>query len=183
MPIGCEMNYVIFRKDRLKKVEALLRSSRDEEAAEIASNLLQSEITDDYLVAIESMVPFSEMDFDCWQNRLGLIRNNGYKSIDFYIPDIEVPICEWLEFSVLREKTGKEGTVGSIIWDGYRFVGDKSLSVCVGHTPEFPKKLPQEFPEIGQKINMSSYEHFNWEYAEKQGFKMPSWIKALQVNK
>lgn len=175
MPIGVEYNYVIFRRDSLLKAEQRLKERDDLDALVCVQNMLSSPLSDSYLVADESMAPFEDIDFLFWTERLGLTYQLGLSAIDFYLPDINVPDCDWLEFSPIRESSYSSLEEGSIIWDGYRFIGDTSRIVCVGSTEESPKKTPDFFPERGTLINRKMYKDMDFSMIGKD---IPDWLKT-----
>jgi hypothetical protein len=183
MPVGCEMNYVIFRKASLCQARDRLLLSDDSFALTVVNQLLSSEHADDYLSVIEDMVGFSDAEVEFWEKRLGLIGKLGYENIDFYIPDRETPICRWLEFANLRERAEADCERKPFIWDGYRYVGDPSRKVNVGATEGFVKKRCEDFPEKAQKIDMESYLDFNWDYARSVGIEPPSWFDDFRLRK
>lgn len=175
MPIGVEYNYVIFRRDSLLKAEQRLRDRGDFDVLLCVQNLLSSPLSDSYLVADESMVPFEDVDFLFWTERLGLTYQSGLSAIDFYLPDINVPDCDWLEFSTIREYSNPGSKEGPIIWDGYRFLGDVSRVVAVGATEDFPKKTPELFPEKGILVNREMYNDIDFAMLGKD---IPGWLKT-----
>lgn len=183
MPVGCEMNYVIFKKTALFLARDRLLSSSDSFALTVVNQLLNSDHSDDYLVVIEDMVGFSNADVELWEKRLGLIGKLGYESIDFYIPDRETPICRWLEFANLRERAERDGERKPFIWDGYRHVGDPSRMVRLGITEGFANKKCEDFPLEAKKIDMESYLDFNWDYARSVGIEPPTWYDDFRLGK
>lgn len=171
MPVACEMNYVILRKDAINKAKERVAAKGDLEAVRIAEELLSIEHADRYLVVIETMAGIGEDECEFWEKRLGLIGKIGYEAIDYYMPDPEVPICRWLEFSRLYEPKRLAVNRMRVMYDGYRFLGDSSREVNTGGTVEFPKVPCEDFPEVGEKIDMSRYDHINF----GDFMKPPSW--------
>ena len=84
MPIGLEMNYVVFRKDRLEVARAAAFERNDAEVVEYIDNMKLGGVQDEYLVGLESMVPFEDAELVMWTERLGLTWYEKDDCVDFY---------------------------------------------------------------------------------------------------
>ena len=172
MPLGCEYHYVIFRKDSLWRIREVLSKSADDEALEYVDFLLTHKHSDDYLVALQDEgAGFSDRELSFWEDKLGLKWHDGYESVDLYIPSIEVPICRWLEYSLVPAIDNGEALCYLIGWDTYRFIGDTSREVIVAFSGSVQPFIPDLFPIAGNVIDTSRYDDLNLEMLEHK----PSW--------
>ncbi len=172
MPLGCEYHYVIFRKDSLQSSKARLECATDGKALAFLNALLAHSHADGHLVALQDEgAGFSSKDLDFWEGPLGLKWNDGYESVDFYIPNIEVPICRWLEFSLVRAIDNGSPRWHTVAWDTYRFVGDESRQVTVDYSGPVQPYVPGNFPVCGEVIDTRRYDDLNFEVIDKK----PSW--------
>jgi hypothetical protein len=177
MPVGCEYNYVVFRKQSLILARQNLETSSDRESKEWLEAMLKHRHSDSYLVALQDEGSgFDLNDLHHWEDALGLKWNDGYESVDFFIPNDEVSICPWLEFSLVRAINNFTPHCHLVAWDTYRHIEDNSRLVIVDFTgPEEPY-TPDFFPLFGEPIDTSRYDGLNFEMMERK----PSWYFASQ---
>ena len=169
MPIGLEMNYVVFRKDRLEVARAVAFERNDAEVVEYIDNMKLGGVQDPYLVGLESMSPFEDVDLVMWTERLGLTWHEQDDCVDFYFPSIDYPRATWLEEALVYDMPASTSQRSLPIWDGYRLVGDKSLRVQVD---DLCTRKPEDFPQLAKTVGPENFEAINWDFVLET---LPRW--------
>ena len=172
MPIGLEMNYVVFRKDRLEVVRAAAFERNDAEAVEYIDNMKLGGVQDQYLVGLESMVPFEDAELVMWTERLGLTWYEKNDCVDFYFSSMECPRATWLEEALIYDIPVSTSQRSRPIWDGYRLVGDKSRSVQVN---DLYTRKPADFPQVAKTVGPENLEGINWDFVFET---FPEWKRT-----
>ena len=172
MPIGLEMNYVVFRKDRLEVVRAAALERNDAEVVEYINNMKLCGVQDHYLVGLESMVPFEDAELVMWTERLGLTWYENDDCVDFYFSSFECPRATWLEQALVYDIPESTSQRSLPIWDGYRFVGDKSRRVQVN---DLLIRNPADFPQVAKTVGPENLEGINWDYVYET---FPEWKRT-----
>jgi len=161
MPIGLEMNYVVFRKDRLEVARAAAFERNDAEVVEYIDNMKLCGVQDHYLVGLESMVPFEDSELVMWTERLGLTWYENDDCVDFYFSSVECPRATWLEQALVYDIPESTSQRSLPIWDGYRFVGDKSRRVQVN---DLLIRNPADFPQVAKTVGPENLDGMNWDF-------------------
>ena len=169
MPIGLVMNYVVFRKDRLEEARACALERNDAEVAKYIDNMMLGGVQDQYLVGLESMSPFDDIDLAMWTERLGLTWHQQDDCVDFYFPSIDYPRATWLEEALVYDMPASTSQRSLPIWDGYRLVGDKSLRVQVD---DLCTRKPEDFPQLAKTVGPENFEAINWDFVLET---LPRW--------
>jgi hypothetical protein len=172
MPIGLEMNYVVFRKDRLEVARAAAFERNDAEVVEYIDNMKLGGVQDEYLVGLESMVPFEDAELVMWTERLGLTWYENDDCVDFYFSSVECPRATWLEETLVYDIPASTSQRSHPIWDGYRLVGDKSRVVQINDLSE---RKPADFPQTAKTVGPENLEGINWDFVIEA---FPDWKKA-----
>jgi len=147
MPVGCVHQYIVIKRCAVKRAleTAVENGELDKEA--FARRLLSSTHSDKYLIAIEDM---GGTDYDVENLKyLGLESHDGTGWLDFYAPHVVQLPVHWLTYAPIRELR-QDGTVGHVIWQGFRHVEDESSQVEVwGDEESLAGQQRQPFPESG----------------------------------
>ena len=171
MPIGLVMNYVVFRKDRLEEARACALERNDAEVVKHIDNMMLSGVQDQYLVGLESMSPFEDVDLVMWTERLGLTWHQHDDCVDFYFPSIDYPRATWLEEALVYDIPASTSQRSLPIWDGYRLVGEKSRRVQVD---DLCTRKPLDFPQAAKTVGPENFEGINWNVVLEM---FPKWKK------
>ena len=171
MPIGLVMNYVVFRKDRLEEARACALERNDAEVVKHTDNMMLSGVQDQYLVGLESMSPFEDVDLVMWTERLGLTWHQHDDCVDFYFPSIDYPRATWLEEALVYDIPASTSQRSLPIWDSYRLVGDKSRRVQVD---DLCTRKPLDFPQAAKTVGPENFEGINWDVVLET---FPEWKK------
>lgn len=172
MPIGLEMNYVVFRKDRLEVVRVAAFERNDAEVVVYIDNMKLGGVQDQYLVGLESMVPFEDAELVMWTERLGLTWYEKDDCVDFYFSSIECPRATWLETALVYDIPSSTIQRSRPIWDGYRLVGDKSQRVQVN---DLYTRNPADFPDMAKTVGPENLDGMNWDFVFET---FPEWKRT-----
>jgi hypothetical protein len=114
---------VVILKSSLEAMLSHLRLDDDQDAIRVATNLLNGDLVDDYLVGIDDMMDDDETTHQML-TALGLIWNDGYKCVDYYMPSrYSVP---WLECFTLPPPTRDDPAWRFGVQEAYRHIDDTS---------------------------------------------------------
>jgi len=173
MPIGLTMNYVVFRKDRLEEARACALERNDAEVVGYIDNMLLGGVQDQYLVGLESMSPFEDVELIMWTERLGLTWHEKDDCVDFFFPSIDYPRATWLEEALVYDIPASTNHRSMPIWDGYRLVGDKSRSIQVD---DLCTRKPEFFPQVAKTLGPENFEGIDWDVVFET---FPEWKKLI----
>ena len=149
MPVGCTHQFIVVkRRSVLRALESAVENSHSDKEA-FARMLLSRAHSDKYLIAIEDM---GGTDHDVGNLvYLGLTAHDEKGCLDFYAPHLKFLLpAKWLRHAPLRELKAN-GSYGQYIWQGYRYVNDKSTSVSIWQDPDNPVES-EPFPHASETL-------------------------------
>ena len=114
---------VVILKRSLEARLAELEQRDDQHAIIVATNMLNGELVDDYLVGIDDMMDGDETTHQML-SALGLRWNDGDECVDYYMPN-SYP-APWLECFTLPPPSREDPEWRFGIQEGYRHVDDTS---------------------------------------------------------
>ena len=93
-------------------------------------------------------------------------------TVYFYFSSVECPRATWLEQALVYDIPESTSQRSLPIWDGYRFVGDKSRRVQVN---DLRRRNPTDFPQTAKTIGPENLEGINWDYVYET---FPEWKRT-----
>ena len=103
-----------------------LRLDGDQHAIRVATNLLNGELVDDYLVGIDDMMDDDETTHHML-TALGLTWNDGIECVDYYVPN-SFP-ARWLECYTLPLPARDDPAWRFGVQEAYKHIEDESTKV------------------------------------------------------
>jgi hypothetical protein len=117
---------VIILKRSLELRLRLLVVEDNQPAIRVATNLLNGDLVDDYLVGIDDMIDDDETTHQMLTT-LGLTWNDGNECVDYYMPSrYSAP---WLECFTLPPPTRGDPAWRFGVQEAYKHIGDESTKV------------------------------------------------------
>jgi len=114
---------VIILKRSLERRLRLLIAEDNQPAIRVATNLLNGELVDDYLVGIDDMMDDDEITHQML-TALGLTWNDGKECVDYYLPNLYP--APWLECFTLPPPTRDDPAWRFGVQEAYRHIDDTS---------------------------------------------------------
>lgn len=126
MAIQFSHSPVVILKRSLETRLIDLRQKGDQHAIRVATNLLNGELVDDYLVGIDDVMDDDETTHQML-TALGLIWNDGNECVDYYMQN-RYP-APWLECFTLPPPTQDDPAWRFGVQEAYKHIGDESTKV------------------------------------------------------
>jgi hypothetical protein len=114
---------VVILKRSLETKLIDLRLRGDQHAIRLATNLLNGELVDDYLVGIDDMMDDDETTHQMLA-ALGLTWNDGNECVDYFMPNLYP--AQWLECFTLPLPTRDDPAWRFGVQEAYRHIDDTS---------------------------------------------------------
>jgi hypothetical protein len=117
---------VVILKRSLEKRLIDLQQQGDQHAIRVATNLLNGDLVDDYLVGIDDMMDDDESTHQML-TALGLTWNDGNKCVDYFMPNFYP--APWLECFTLPPPTRDDPAWRFGVQEAYKHIWDQSNKV------------------------------------------------------
>jgi hypothetical protein len=147
MPVGCIHFFIVIKRTAVSRVLDKAVTENDQDRIKFTRLMLSMVHSDQHLIAIEDMGG-SDSDLEHLKY-LGLEGHDGKEWLDYYAPHIAKLPANWLLYGPIRELR-KDGTLGQMIWSGYKHVDDQSSLVNVWEDEDYPAKPREPFPQIAK---------------------------------